>query len=735
MVLLLDPKGKSDKAIDESLHSAQATVSQAGRYIVLASQVSYRGRPTKKLIIYESGDAYLVDESRLNDRKVRIQDVLPSDFIDQLFHHFYDTEASDGKTEDDLDIEGRLIEADRARNTPGARRNERSTYVTSGPKRSLQDTAVPPGKRQRPSTQERDAVKVNQDDDDYDSEADLPDEWEGTESELESIRYDEISERFYGPNFMFLGQLACKDIGRAWIKMCHPRKQSQYPYNGGSTAGESERLHGYKGELSKPIWWPSSENWRIGLGCRHIEPDHLRRLERVFLLKHILRYGGQFTQEKLKESTAKIDQEYSKNWTPEKVKRLALIYKIRQKEMEYEDGLVDGDAKVSVPIPYPGKGKARAALKAEKPVRVKKEHHGRQPTECATMPAPTADMGIGAAAEVENKATFTVMDGGEPSMVQDTATSVAEDNADNSTVVPSAFEVRSSQDGLPMRSSGIPVGQQHARAQGLRRHRDAIRRSSQMQRALTQAGVNQNGDLPVDLHLQATTPWESTAQQEMPSFTPANRPNQAPSIWPIFESPVFQQPHQSFIASQEYTHDPSQARRMDVAHRPRGIRNPSTIPATEPPSQISPPRLVVPRTPRFAASSSGLAGLDTSSMTHWPRSNWSTAQHGTGGPIYNEGPNFNPLLTSNLNLSSANCSFSSNINEDSVESYESGAPLNAYFPQQAQDEELRQHYMNWLGPQINDNASQTYQPGYFGDGSMGFETTYDPYGPGGPGHQ
>jgi hypothetical protein len=103
--------------------------------------------------------------------------------------------------------------------------------------------------------------------------------------------------------------------------------------------------------------------------------------------------------------------------------------------------------------------------------------------------------------------------------------------------------------------------------------------------------------------------------------------------------------------------------------------------------------------------------------------------------MYNEGANLNALLTSNPNLSSASCSFSSNLNEDPVESYESGVPLNAYFPQQAQDEELRQHYMNWLGPQIIDNTSQMYQSGSFGDGSMEFEATYDPYGPGGQGQQ
>ena len=135
-----------------------------------------------------------------------------------------------------------------------------------------------PGKRRRPSTQERDAVKIDNDDGDNDSEAGLPDEWEGTESELESIRYDEICERFYGPNFKFLGQLACKDVGRAWIKMCHPRKQSQYPYNGGATAAQSQRLYGCKGELSKPPWWPRFEGWRDGHGCRHIEPDHERKL-------------------------------------------------------------------------------------------------------------------------------------------------------------------------------------------------------------------------------------------------------------------------------------------------------------------------------------------------------------------------------------------------------------------------------------------------------------------------
>ena len=177
----------------------------------------------------------------------------------------------------DLDLESRLIESERARNTPGARRNRRSTHASSRTKRNMHDPAAPPGKRRRSSTHERDVIKI--DDDDYcDSEADLPDEWDGAESELQSIRYDQIYELFYGPNFMFIGQLACKDIGRAWIKMCHPRKQSQHPYNGGPTVARSLREHGYKGAYTKPNWWPADEGWRQGFGCRHIEPDHLKKL-------------------------------------------------------------------------------------------------------------------------------------------------------------------------------------------------------------------------------------------------------------------------------------------------------------------------------------------------------------------------------------------------------------------------------------------------------------------------
>jgi hypothetical protein len=64
------------------------------------TQTPHGRHSDKKLIIYDSGDAYFVNETRLNVQKVGIQDVLPYGFIQELLHHFFDTEASDGETED-----------------------------------------------------------------------------------------------------------------------------------------------------------------------------------------------------------------------------------------------------------------------------------------------------------------------------------------------------------------------------------------------------------------------------------------------------------------------------------------------------------------------------------------------------------------------------------------------------------------------------------------------------------
>lgn len=95
-----------------------------------------------------------------------------------------------------------------------------------------------------------------------------------TACELQSLEVANL-DGFFDEAFKSLGQLACKDILRAWIKKGHPNKQTSNPYNGGPTKRESMHKHGFGGAIKAPGYWPSYEGWREGLGCRHLEPDHL----------------------------------------------------------------------------------------------------------------------------------------------------------------------------------------------------------------------------------------------------------------------------------------------------------------------------------------------------------------------------------------------------------------------------------------------------------------------------
>lgn len=74
-------------------------------------------------------------------------------------------------------------------------------------------------------------------------------------------------------------QTSCKSVARTWIKSYEPQKQTKYPYNGGILKEEVIRQYGDKnlGELTKPPWWPSTEGWPNNGGCRHREPDHLKK--------------------------------------------------------------------------------------------------------------------------------------------------------------------------------------------------------------------------------------------------------------------------------------------------------------------------------------------------------------------------------------------------------------------------------------------------------------------------
>lgn len=78
--------------------------------------------------------------------------------------------------------------------------------------------------------------------------------------------------KFYHLRFKDLQQSACKIIGKIFVKVVEPKKQTHYPYTGGAAKA--------------PPWWPptTGEN-----AIRHKEPDHLYKHERVLLLVQILR--------------------------------------------------------------------------------------------------------------------------------------------------------------------------------------------------------------------------------------------------------------------------------------------------------------------------------------------------------------------------------------------------------------------------------------------------------------
>ena len=110
-------------------------------------------------------------------------------------------------------------------------------------------------------------------------------EYVGAGSVSETVRIDD-DDKVWDVIEIRLKQMqqdACKKVAKAWIKGKEPRKQSQYPYNGGGTKEESQRLHGDEnpGELTKPPWWCRTEGWQHGEGCRHREPDHLKKAGNV----------------------------------------------------------------------------------------------------------------------------------------------------------------------------------------------------------------------------------------------------------------------------------------------------------------------------------------------------------------------------------------------------------------------------------------------------------------------
>ena len=82
---------------------------------------------------------------------------------------------------------------------------------------------------------------------------------------------DETFRAFYAAKFEEMQQIICRRVCKLWIKVVQSKKQASNPYNGGKRARQMKLgTKEERGEVTRPAWWPKS-------GCRHIEPDHLKK--------------------------------------------------------------------------------------------------------------------------------------------------------------------------------------------------------------------------------------------------------------------------------------------------------------------------------------------------------------------------------------------------------------------------------------------------------------------------
>ena len=124
-------------------------------------------------------------------------------------------------------------------------------------------------------------------------ESDDADQYVGAGIMLEAIRIDDDTKIWdiIDTRLKLMKQDACRKIAKDWIRDIEPRKQSKYPYNGGTSRQHSMRLYGDKnaGEFTTPPWWCSTQGWEEGIGCRHREPDHQKKAGKAVLSSVLFR--------------------------------------------------------------------------------------------------------------------------------------------------------------------------------------------------------------------------------------------------------------------------------------------------------------------------------------------------------------------------------------------------------------------------------------------------------------
>ena len=211
---------------------------------------------------------------------------------------------------------------------------------------------------------------------DADDPNDVPDESDDdydVEFKPTCIKIEDIWSQFRGMAHL-IQQKGCKKVLVAWLKVGHPKKQGNNPYNGGSKAKERPNYDKLNpGKHTAPIYWLQQDDWRNpqGADCRHREPDHVKKwgmisptvatltvplttfVERLNLFVHLLLHGDDeafgefnFNIEALEGATRDIVKSNPKHFRKGAEEILHELYRAARTHKSYERGEVGASCRM-----------------------------------------------------------------------------------------------------------------------------------------------------------------------------------------------------------------------------------------------------------------------------------------------------------------------------------------------------------------------------------------------------
>ena len=413
----------------------------------------------------------------------------------------------------------------------------------------------------------------------------------------------------------------------------------------------------------------------------------------MFLLRHLLCYGGQFCIEKLQESTNKILVSCVNHWTPAKIAALDTIYAIRRKEIKLKNGAsnrslvnwiarfragqrpYDCDTEINLSEYNLEAVNTRNIQRSTEYPNAKLEiphqnsrAHTPQPTVVANAGIQPSGTLIDPEAGIERRDREKT----------DEPETITIEGASAIISTPTATEGSASQVEMSMPSPTLPTQQQQTRVSSSQyQHRRLLINSS-----------------------SSILSWEQSMYAEEPLFKsePMECQRQTSNALSHVASRLWTSDRPGYIRGDDMVPYPS---RTDV------VGCPPDMPAIEVQQHTSLPHPLAPMTSGFAGSSSGLAGLD--SYWHAPI----TVPSGMGGQQYDA----SHYPSWDNEPATANTSFGGDFTENSRLCFS-----NAGFPSlynQTQGEAIQNQYTACLSPGFGDSSVNLTYPTKASDGISG----------------